>query len=261
MVAFNLLYVEKTTLKRIQLTNEACFARLQAAGGHIHWYEDGKDHSIDRDKGDKLTSIRYFPALSKLIDKASVDRFFAELREAMPELPWGVYDFAHWRRYGISVNMTKYSGPAVIGLFSAIRYPDEYPSAITRYFLLRDVVGLDVLPAFFMMHNFSELDSNGKNWEYISSCGGGHAMLSGKTMYEVCYKHFVHKKWVPVMTDMKPFSESWNYLGIQDLFCLASDTYKTGFSTKHKPPPGLIYGSTLDNTELLVTIANNWSTP
>lgn len=259
MVAYNLLYRTEQGQRRAVWKTEACFSRMEGYGGQISWYENGENKTITRDKNVVISRVRYYPTHSKLVSKDQLDRFFTELREAMPELPWGPFDFAHWKRHGISVDATKFAGQVIVGLFSIIRYADEYPSAITRYFLLRDKVWLDVLPAFFMMHQFTEYDPQGKEWRYVSSCGGGHSALSGKLMYEPCYKHFVHKKWVEEMKKLPPYSTVWRYNGVQQLFGRSNDSYQTKFLQENKAPAILMYGDSVPSpTDSLVQIANKW---
>lgn len=211
------VYIKEEKQKRssiIRIKDGACFSYLGCPTGYFHWNERSYPAK-------NITSIKYFPELSTrttLTEKECV-LAFGEMKEALPELPWGKGDFAKWAKNGMSIS-TDVPGQAMVGLCVLIRYVNEYPETIQEYLTIRQQLKVNPVEAIFLAHNIHQPFGSNGLWRCDMGRAGhhGHSMFYGRSLNDHCYSHFVNKVWAKQLKELKPYKETTNYMGINKLF-------------------------------------------
>jgi hypothetical protein len=146
------------------------------------------------------------------------------LQAAMPELPWPKKgNFLDWEKKGMAA-FTDIPGQVSIGLFTLVRYVNEYPGTLQQYLLMRKVLGVTPLQALHLAHNLSSVDG-GIKWDNVVG-HAGHSIIPSHTLHDKVYKHFVGKKWALEMQKLKPYKEYNDYQGIHKLFAGDDNPYR-----------------------------------
>jgi len=224
MVDYSIEYTSDAGKKeRIMCRGRACFSEFKAYVGTRHnIYEYDKDNGVNvrhSFAASNVRSFRYYPKFRSGLDGVTeIDAvlFLNEIKEATPELPWPRGNLQHWVRYGAPI-AASVPGTVIVGMYTIIRYVEEYPHRINRYIKLRNKLGFEPLPSLFLCHFFyvSE-DRNG--WTAFQQGGDGHSIFGPEAFSTHAYQHFVNKKWAAILPTLKPYVEEPSYKGVHQLF-------------------------------------------